>query len=55
MKSQARFKHMSFLRFEHIKKIYPNGFEAVKDFCLDVEKGEFIVLVAHQVVVKQQH
>ncbi len=36
---------MSFLRFEHIKKIYPNGFEAVKDFCLDVEKGEFIVLV----------
>lgn len=36
---------MSFLRFEHIKKIYPNGFEAVKDFCLNVEKGEFIVLV----------
>ena len=36
---------MSFLRFEHIKKIYPNEFEAVKDFCLNVEKGEFIVLV----------
>ena len=36
---------MSFLKFEHIGKIYPNGFEAVKDFNLDVEKGEFIVFV----------
>ena len=36
---------MSFLKFEHIGKIYPNGFEAVKDFNLEVEKGEFIVFV----------
>ena len=36
---------MSFLKFEHIGKVYPNGFEAVKDFNLEVEKGEFIVFV----------
>lgn len=36
---------MAFLKFEHVKKIYPNGFEAVKDFNLEVEKGEFIVFV----------
>ena len=36
---------MAFLKFDHIKKIYPNGFEAVKDFNLEVEKGEFIVFV----------
>ena len=36
---------MAFLKFEHVKKIYPNGFEAVHDFSLDVEKGEFIVFV----------
>lgn len=36
---------MAFLKFDHVKKIYPNGFEAVKDFSLEVEKGEFIVFV----------
>ena len=36
---------MAFLEFKNIGKIYPNGFEAVKDFNLEVEKGEFIVFV----------
>ena len=36
---------MAFLKFEHVGKIYPNGFEAVKDFNLEVEQGEFIVFV----------
>ena len=28
-----------------MNKIYPNGFHAVRDFNLEIEKGEFIVLV----------
>ncbi len=36
---------MAFLKFEHVGKTYPNGFEAVKDFNLEVEKGDFIVFV----------
>ena len=33
------------LIFRGMKKVYPNGVEAVKDFNLEVEPGEFIVLV----------
>ncbi len=36
---------MSFLTLRGINKIYPNGFHAVHDFNLEVEKGEFIVFV----------
>ncbi len=36
---------MAYLSLKGINKIYPNGFHAVHDFNLDVEKGEFIVLV----------
>lgn len=36
---------MAYIKFEHIGKVYPNGFEAVKDFNLEVYKGDFIVLV----------
>lgn len=36
---------MSELNLNHIKKIYPNGYEAVKDFNLDVEDGEFVIFV----------
>ena len=36
---------MAFLKFDQIGKVYPNGFEAVKGFQLEVEKGEFIVFV----------
>ena len=33
------------LRLEHVKKVYPNGFEAVHDFSLDVQQEEFVVFV----------
>ena len=36
---------MAYLSLREINKIYPNGFHAVHDFNLDVEKGEFIVFV----------
>lgn len=36
---------MAYLSLKEINKIYPNGFHAVHDFNLDIEKGEFIVFV----------
>ena len=36
---------MAKVKLEHIKKIYPNGFEAVKDFSLDIEDEEFVIFV----------
>ena len=36
---------MSYLTLKNINKIYPNGFHAVHDFNLTIEKGEFIVFV----------
>ena len=36
---------MASLSLEHINKTYPNGFEAVKDFNLDIEDKEFIIFV----------
>lgn len=36
---------MSNLILKNINKIYPNGFQAVYNFNLEIEKGEFIVLV----------
>lgn len=36
---------MGSLKFDHINKIYPDGFHAVHDFSLDVKDGEFIVFV----------
>lgn len=33
------------LKLEHIKKVYPNGVCAVKDFSLDILDGEFVVFV----------
>ena len=42
---------MAFLKFEHVGKTYPNGFEAVKDFNLEVEKGDFIVFVGKSTAV----
>jgi len=34
-----------YLSLKNINKIYPNGFHAVHNFCLEIEKGEFIVFV----------
>ena len=36
---------MAYLSLKGINKIYPNGFHAVHDFNLEIEKGEFICLV----------
>ena len=36
---------MAYLTLKNVNKIYPNGFHAVHDFCLEAEKGEFIVFV----------
>ena len=36
---------MASLSLQHIHKIYPNGFEAVKDFNLEIEDKEFIIFV----------
>ena len=36
---------MAKLSLEHIYKTYPNGFQAVKDFNLDIEDKEFIIFV----------
>ena len=36
---------MSEVTLKNIKKVYPNGFQAVKDFNLDVKDGEFVIFV----------
>ena len=36
---------MAYLSLKDINKIYPNGFHAVHNFNLDIEKGEFVVFV----------
>ena len=36
---------MAYLTLKNLNKIYPNGFHAVHNFNLEVEKGEFIVFV----------
>ena len=36
---------MSYLTLKDINKIYPNGYHAVHNFNLEIEKGEFIVFV----------
>ncbi len=39
------FRLMAPLRFIDVSKVYPNGVEAVSHLTLDVEDGEFVVLV----------
>ena len=36
---------MASLSLSHISKTYPNGFQAVKDFNLEIEDKEFIIFV----------
>ena len=36
---------MAGLKLKNVYKVYPNGFEAVKDFSLDIEDKEFIIFV----------
>ena len=47
---------MASLSLQHINKTYPNGFQAVKDFNLEIEDKEFIIFVGnHPDVVNLQH
>ena len=47
---------MASLSLQHINKTYPNGFEAVKDFNLEIADKEFIIFVGQlQVVENLQH
>ena len=36
---------MAYLTLKDVNKIYPNGYHAVHNFSLDMEKGEFVVFV----------
>ena len=36
---------MASLTLENVCKVYPNGFEAVKNFNLDIQDKEFIIFV----------
>jgi multiple sugar transport system ATP-binding protein len=36
---------MAQITLEHLTKRYPDGFEAVKDMSLDIQDGEFVILV----------
>ena len=40
-----RFIFMASVSLQNVKKVYPNGFEAVKNFSLDVEDKEFVIFV----------
>ena len=42
---EVKENHMSEVTLKNIKKVYPNGFQAVKDFNLDVKDGEFVIFV----------
>ena len=42
---QEVFTPMASLSLTNVCKVYPNGFEAVKDFSLEVEDHEFIIFV----------
>ncbi len=33
------------IQFEHVSKIFPDGFIAVEDFSLDIKRGEFVTLL----------
>ena len=36
---------MANVTFDHVEKVYPNGFKAVYDLNLEIEDGEFLVMV----------
>src|SRR5919198_6157922 len=36
---------MAEINLEHVTKRYPDGYEAVKDMNLDIQDGEFVILV----------
>ena len=42
---------MASLIFEHLKKVYPNGFVSVDDVSLSIEDGEFVVLLPERSIL----
>ncbi|PSB20375.1 sn-glycerol-3-phosphate ABC transporter ATP-binding protein UgpC [Phormidesmis priestleyi ULC007] len=36
---------MATIKFQHVFKVYPNGYTALKDLSLEIEDGEFLVFV----------
>ncbi len=36
---------MATVTFQHVFKVYPNGYSAIKDLCLEIQDGEFLVFV----------
>lgn len=48
-------KAMASLSLKGIGKRYPNGFEAVKDFNLEIEDQEFIIFVGPSGCGNPQH
>jgi multiple sugar transport system ATP-binding protein len=36
---------MATVKFDHVFKTYPNGYTAIKNLCLDIQDGEFMVFV----------
>ena len=36
---------MASLSLRHVNKVYPNGFQAVKDFNMEIADKEFIIFV----------
>ena len=45
LRGDERGETMAGLTLEHIGKRYPNGYEAVKDFNLDIADKEFVIFV----------
>ena len=40
---------MASLSLQHINKTYPNGFQAVKDFNLEIEDKDFIIFISSSI------
>jgi len=36
---------MATVKFQHVFKVYTNGYAAIKDLCLEIDDGEFLVFV----------
>ena len=36
---------MAEIKLEHVTKRFPDGYEAVRDMSLDIQDGEFMILV----------
>lgn len=41
----SRMSEPTHIEIKHVKKVYPNGFEAVHDFNLEIGENEFVVFV----------